>query len=185
MPAGVALSMAVALAGDQIVGIVGGEEVATGAGTPEMPVQHAHPGPGAVQIAGLARRLVHREGGAGHGRVIVQHGRLAEFVHPVAVPEAVALGHPVGDEIERQDRRVAPFRPVEDLGGGDEGRNHQAVPVGQHLVVPAGPDSRVRVAFNTARSAASAASSSASPSPRRRERLRMTLPSQLPRAETS
>ncbi len=52
--------------------------------------------------------------------------------------EAVALGHRFGDETECAGRKLDPFLFAEEPARIGERGDHQAVPVGEHLVVEAG-----------------------------------------------
>ncbi len=52
--------------------------------------------------------------------------------------QAIARGHRVGNEPERLHRCSLPVRPVEGLGGIGNRMDHQAVPVGKHLVISRG-----------------------------------------------
>ena len=60
-----------------------------------------------------------------------------------AVQKPAVGGHLIAHEGERRAGRIQPCRLAEDLAGMGQGCDHQAVPIGQYLVIPAGADASV------------------------------------------
>ena len=59
------------------------------------------------------------------------------------MPQPVAAGHRFCDETKRSGGHVDPGGLAENGRGVGQACDHQAVPIGQHLVVPARPDALV------------------------------------------
>ncbi len=97
------------------------------------------PGQCLVEKLALAGRLEQRQRGADHGGEIRRQPRKQQLPGAPRMAEPVALGHRCGDEVEGAARHRNPRRLAEHDAGVDQRRDHQAVPVGQNLVVEAGP----------------------------------------------
>ena len=96
---------------------------------------------GGREVGWLAGRLVQRQRGAGHRRLVLDQAGGGDAAQaPGVLDAAVAAGHVGQDEVEGLPRAVEPGGLVEHRGGAGQGGDRQAVPVGQHLVVPAGAD---------------------------------------------
>ena len=93
-------------------------------------------GPRRLEIAGFARRLEQRERGSGERGVIVEHSRGADAALAPGMGEApLDVAEIVPDEREGRARRFEKLRRRENGGRARERGDHQAVPVGQNLVV--------------------------------------------------
>ncbi len=93
------------------------------------------------KILGVARRLVQQQRGAAHIGVIVEDGTVRALALTPGMGEpAAALAERLGDEGEAILGEIDPIGPIEAHAGGGEGGDHQPVPVGEDLVVQAGPD---------------------------------------------
>ena len=105
-----------------------------------MPVERGLPGQGLVQIGSFAGGFVQRQGGPDHeGKVRGETGIKQAAVAP-GMAKPVAAGHVALHKFEGAGRHLDPVRLPEGVSGIDQRRDHQAVPVGQNLVVEAGPD---------------------------------------------
>ena len=127
---------------DELFGIVGGQEIAAAFGVPVVPVQHLGPGLRLAQIGAFPGRFGEQQGGLAHLGVVVERGRVAEPAVAPGVPEPAVLGHVPDDEGKGGLGGGQPGGLAERRGGARQRRDHQAVPVGQHLVVPARPHPR-------------------------------------------
>ena len=144
LPAGHCVVVAVLAAHDQVGGIVGGDEVAAAFGIGEMPVEHGDQRLRLVEVAHLAGRLEQRDAGARHVGVVVERAAMQPLAGAMGMEQpAVVVAHPVHDEAPGADRGGQPVVALEHGGGVGERGDHQAVPVGQHLVVPARPHALV------------------------------------------
>ena len=111
-----------------------------------MPVEGRLPGERAVEIRARAGRLVERERGPDHVGVVGGEPRQQQLAGAPGMAEPVAIAHARRNERERARRHVEPGRLAERDTGIDERRDHQAVPVGEHLVVEPRPHARARAA---------------------------------------
>ena len=104
-----------------------------------MRVERALPGQRLLEIGALAGRLVQRQRGADHGGEVGGEAREEQPAVAPGMAEPVAAGHACGDEVEGARGHLDPGRLAQHDAGVGQRRDHQAVPVGQHLVVEAGP----------------------------------------------
>ncbi len=127
-------------ADDQCLRVIGGVEIAARV-IPEVTLQNLRPFLRPGQVKSLAGHLMEGEGGTRHIGVIIEQSRMHCPAKTVAVREAAVGFHGMGRQgDEGLLRRVDPMRLVKIMPGAGEGGDHQAVPVGQHLVIKAWPD---------------------------------------------
>ncbi len=119
--------------------IVGRQEIAAGVAIPIMNVANVNPGLGLLQIEKLARDLVKQQRRARHAGLVVQNRPLATAPATIAVAQPTIDFHAVLDEEECPARGLEPVGSLEDGARSSQGRDRQAVPVGQHHVVAYGP----------------------------------------------
>jgi hypothetical protein len=106
-------------------------------------IEDVEPSQGLVQEALPAGDLEEGHGGARHVGVVVQRARVLQDPVAPGMAEATVWRHRARDEVEGLGRGVDPGRLVEGEAGMGERRDHQPVPVCQHLVVPARPGARL------------------------------------------
>ena len=105
-----------------------------------MPVEHGDQRLRLVEIGVLAGHLEQRHAGARHVGVVVERAAVQPLAGAVGMEQAAVLvAHRVHDEAPGAHRRGQPVVALEDGRRVGERGDHQAVPVGQHLVVPARP----------------------------------------------
>ena len=131
--------------GHQRLGVDAGSEHASGLVIPEQVQQPVGRSPGLVDPAGLARQLPQPGEGVDQRGVVLGVGQVAGLGRaagvaglPGAQPSAVAppqVGH---QELAVGQRRRPPLRITGGRGGLGHRRQHQAVPLGQDLVVETG-----------------------------------------------
>ena len=100
-----------------------------------MLVGNGDPFLGLRQVRCRAGHLEQGDRGARHVGVIVEHRRGLEPAVAIAVVEPSVGGHAVAHEGEGGGRCCDPVGAVEHRANGGKGVDHEAVPVGEHLVV--------------------------------------------------
>ena len=137
---------------DQLFAAVGGHEEAAVA-VAEPPERVVRPRLGALEIGGRPRRLEQAQRRARHRGVIVEQARRARApVAPGVQQAALRVAQVRGDERERGLGRGEEVGRVEHGRGASKRGDRQPVPVGENLVVAAGP--RALLAFGEQKRAA-------------------------------
>ena len=95
-----------------------------------------------LQVILPARRFIERQRGPDHRGEVGRQPWKFELALPPGMAEPIAARHRTRDEGEGALGDRQPRRLGEDLAGIGKRRDHQAVPVGQHLIVKAGPHAR-------------------------------------------
>jgi hypothetical protein len=90
-------------AGDQVVDVVGGEEVATRRRIAVMGLDDGDPGFRMIEVAALAGRLEQKHGGAGQVGVVVEGRRMGGAAGAPSVAETPVDGH----RIDNKGKRLA------------------------------------------------------------------------------
>ena len=109
-----------------------------------MIVEHGHQRLGLLDIGCVASHLEHGETGARHVGIVVERATVKPLAGAVGVEEpAVLVAHAIHHEAPGAGCGGKPVVALEDGGGVGQRRDHQAVPVGQNLVIPARPDTLV------------------------------------------
>ncbi len=119
--------------------VIGGEVITAGLRIGVMRIERGLPNLGALQIGALAGRFIERQRGARHRGKIRSEARIKQLARAPRMTEPIALRHLARDEIEGALCHRDPVRLIEQHAGIDQRRDHQPVPVRQHLVVEAGP----------------------------------------------
>ena len=122
-----------------IVGIVRGCEIAAICVIPIMRIQGLDPAAGLVEEPLMAGDLKQRKRGGCHIGIILQRCRMTQDMTAPAVTQPAVDRHFFDHMIEGADRDPQPVGMGESEAGMGERTDHQAVPVGQHLIVPAWP----------------------------------------------
>ena len=131
---------------DDVGGVVGGEGVAAGVGDPEVRLERGAPALGGGEAGRIVGGLIEAQRGPDHVGVVAGVALHLGLAGAIGVGEAAVRLHALADEIEGGGRGFQPIGAVEHACGMGERGDHQAVPVGQHLVVPAGADAILRAA---------------------------------------
>ena len=101
-----------------------------------MPVDGFRPGFGLIQIFRTSRDLIKGQGGPGHVGIIIEHGGMLGPAFAPAVVEAARRRQPAANESKDLFGGLRPRGLAEGGPGLGQGGDGEAVPVGQHLVVP-------------------------------------------------
>ena len=125
----------------QVAGVVGGQEIGAGFGVGVVSVELTLPAERPLQKAALPGRFVERQRRPDHGGVVGGEPRQQQLALAPGMAEAAVPRHVHCNKIEGPARHVQPGWLIEEQPGLDQARNHQPVPVRQHLVVQTGPDS--------------------------------------------
>ena len=99
------------------------------------------PGERALEIGALPGRLVQRQRGADHIGEIGGEAWIEQSAVAPGMAEPVCLGHAAHNKIEGPRGHGDPGRLRQHAPGVGQSRDHQAVPIGQDLIVEAGPHS--------------------------------------------
>ena len=162
--------------GLEVDAAVGVEEVLLGLGEPDLRRR---------QHLALAQLLEEGDGGLAHLGIVVDEGGLQASAVQRAVGQAVAVGaERPADGAERVAGHPQPLGPAAIAGGLGEAPDHQAVPVGQHLVVAGGWDAPVAGGEEALAVARKLLGFLGAGRPGSWRRLRMLRSSQLPLAVT-
>ena len=123
-------------ADDHGLGAVRRIEIAAGLVVPIIGIEGFHEAPRIVEEGALARDLEERERRPRHVGVVVEKLGLLDLAVSCRVAQPAALPHDIDNVVVRPLGHREPGR----LGKNDRSlgqrRDHEAVPIGQHLVVP-------------------------------------------------
>ena len=131
-------------AGDDVHGVVGRDEVAGAIHVPVVLVGIGDPALRPLQVAGFAARLEQCDRRPRQVGVVLDDGRVA--LYRAGAPDAMQTP-PVlqmrDGEVEGSTRGIEPERFVEHRSRVDQRGDHEAVPVGENLVVATGANAIV------------------------------------------
>ena len=175
-------------AGDQRLGVVGRKKIAAARRVPIMPVEDRDP---VARLREKRRRRRSPRGAPARRGTDWRNRRRSPDAGPgrrascaSSRPSAPVISPRTKSKAARAS--VDPVRPLEHHPGIGQRRDHQPVPVGQHLVVPARAAPAARAPATAGRGSAPVrARSRHRPAPANCSRLRMVWPSQLPSGVTS
>ena len=122
---------------DQLLRVLRGVEVPAAVGIPVMAIGNGDPLLGACQVRCRAGRLEQGDRRTRHVGVIVEDRLARAPAGAITVVEPPIGAHAVAHEREGGGGGGDPFGAAEHRADGGERRDHEAVPVGEHLVVAA------------------------------------------------
>ncbi len=134
--------MGIAGAGDEMIGLVGGEGEAATLLVPMMLDERGGKGAGRGEMCGIGGGLVKGEAGVDEVGIAIGGGGMTPLPFPPGLKQPGAIPQTIEHAGQGACSSADPVRPVEQQAGIGECSDGKSVPVGQDLVVEAWRDPR-------------------------------------------